>query len=86
MASKNIDVTSLQEKAVVLRREILQAVHQAGCGHPGGSLSAVEIMIALYFYKMNHRPQDPSWDFLIGRTPPTADSTPCPERPVEVMV
>jgi hypothetical protein len=31
-------------------------------------------------------PQDPSWDFLIGRTPPTADSTPCPERPVEVMV
>jgi transketolase len=33
----------------------------AGSGHPGGSLSAVEILCALYFRIMRHNPQDPAW-------------------------
>ena len=33
----------------------------AGGGHPGGSLSAVEILSALYFRIMRHKPQDPFW-------------------------
>lgn len=33
----------------------------AGSGHPGGSLSAADIVAALYFEVMNHRPQEPDW-------------------------
>ena len=56
------DVLSLKDKAFEFRKEILEMLNLAGSGHPGGSLSAVEIMIALYFYKMKHRPTDPKWD------------------------
>lgn len=33
----------------------------AGSGHPGGSLSSADIVTALYFQAMNHRPQEPKW-------------------------
>ena len=56
------DIQSLKQKAFEFRKEILETVNLAGSGHPGGSLSAVEIMIALYFYKMKHRPTDPKWE------------------------
>lgn len=59
---KKIDIPSLQSKAVQFRREILETLCAAGSGHPGGSLSAVEILISLYFYQMNHRPNDPAWE------------------------
>jgi len=36
-------------------------MHRAGTGHPGGSLSAVEILVALYFQAMRIRPEDPDW-------------------------
>ena len=62
MSTKNVDVNSLKDKALTIRREIIEAVNRAGCGHPGGSLSAVEIMIALYGYTMNHDPQNPQWE------------------------
>ncbi len=35
---------------------------EAGSGHPGGSLSAVEILVTLYFAVMEHNPEDPFWD------------------------
>jgi len=35
--------------------------HAAGSGHPGGSLSAVEILTALYFRVMTYRPDQPDW-------------------------
>jgi len=35
---------------------------EAGSGHPGGSLSCVEIMAVLYFQTMKHWPQEPLWD------------------------
>ncbi len=62
MAQKSVDVASLKEKAVVFRREILEVLNTAGSGHPGGSLSAVEIFISLYFYKMNYKASDPRWE------------------------
>jgi transketolase len=34
---------------------------EAGSGHPGGSLSCIDILTTLFFYKMNHRPEDPNW-------------------------
>ncbi len=45
-----------------MRREILETLEVAGSGHQGGSLSAVEIMLALYGYAMNHKPNDPKWE------------------------
>lgn len=62
MNNKTADINSLKEKAFHIRKEILEVLNRAGSGHPGGSLSAVEIFSSLYFYKMNHRPQDPQWE------------------------
>jgi len=44
-----------------LRRHILEMTTEASSGHPGGSLSAVEIVAALYFSKMRHDPKNPKW-------------------------
>ena len=62
MPSKPVDIHSLQQKALQFRREILETLNLAGSGHPGGSLSAVEILLSLYSYKMKHNPQDPHWE------------------------
>ncbi|MFO8143818.1 MAG: transketolase [Dehalococcoidales bacterium] len=44
-----------------LRRHIISMIGAAGSGHPGGSLSAVEIVTALYFGILRHKPQEPCW-------------------------
>ena len=44
-----------------LRQRIVSMIGKAGSGHPGGSLSAVEIVTVLYWRVMRHRPQDPQW-------------------------
>ena len=44
-----------------IRRHIIEMTAEAGSGHPGGSLSSVEIMTALYFRVMNHKPDQPDW-------------------------
>jgi transketolase len=36
-------------------------ITEAGSGHPGGSLSAVELLVGLYFSKLHHRPDQPGW-------------------------
>ncbi len=55
------DIVSLKEKASTLRIEILKMLTEAGSGHTGGSLSAADIVTALYFSKMRHDPKDPKW-------------------------
>ena len=62
MPSKPFDIESLKKKAILFRRDILETIEAAGSGHPGGSLSAVEIFLTLYGYQINHKPQDPHWD------------------------
>ncbi|HDO25197.1 MAG TPA: transketolase, partial [Nitrospirae bacterium] len=52
MSLKSTDIDSLIEKARHFRREILEMLTEAGSGHPGGSLSELEVLIALYYYKM----------------------------------
>ena len=67
-STKNVDIESFKKQAVQFRREILETLQIAGSGHPGGSLSAVEIMISLYGYKLKHNAQSPDWggrDYLI---------------------
>jgi len=44
-----------------LRVSILEMIAAAGSGHPGGSLSSVEIVTALYFAVMSYRADDPAW-------------------------
>jgi transketolase len=51
----------LREKAREIRIRTLTMLTKAASGHTGGSLSAVELITALYFYKMRHRPHDPAW-------------------------
>ena len=61
MADKQL-ADSLREQAKAVRKEVLTMIHTAGSGHPGGSLSAADIMTALYFHEMNIRPEEPRWD------------------------
>lgn len=55
-------ISRLREIARNTRKLILESLAEAGSGHPGGSLSAVEILVALYFYKMRHDPKNPKWE------------------------
>lgn len=55
-------IEDLKKIAVEIRKDILAITHAAGSGHPGGSLSAVEILLSLYETKMKHNPQKPLWD------------------------
>ncbi|MCK5795995.1 MAG: transketolase [Deltaproteobacteria bacterium] len=52
----------LAEKAPRYRVDIIEMLTEAGSGHPGGSLSAIDIISALYHGKLRHRPDDPSWE------------------------
>ena len=56
------DIGYLKERAREMRIEILKMLEKSGSGHTGGSLSAADIVAALYFYKMKHRPDNPDWD------------------------
>jgi len=51
----------LVQKARDIRRAIIQMTNAAGSGHPGGSLSAADIITALYFHIMRHDPGNPRW-------------------------
>lgn len=55
------DYGVLTQKAKEIRRSILSMVREAGSGHIGGSMSAVEIMLYLYLKHMKMRPYDPAW-------------------------
>jgi len=51
----------LKRKASEIRRTIVDMIHKAGSGHTGGSLSAADILVALYYEIMRHNPADPAW-------------------------
>ncbi|RKY40800.1 MAG: transketolase [Candidatus Makaraimicrobium thalassicum] len=55
------DIKELKRKAIALRRDILGMLEKAGSGHTGGSLSTVEILMSLYYSRMNVDPQNPDW-------------------------
>lgn len=58
---KHPDIKELKKTAIQIRKDILTMLEKAGSGHTGGSLSMVEILVALYYYKAKHRPKDPDW-------------------------
>ncbi len=49
-------LSELAERTRELRLDSLEMIHRRGAGHPGGALSAAEIMAALFFHKLQHRP------------------------------
>ena len=51
-------IKNLQDKATVIRRHVIRMLHSAGSGHPGGSLSCIDILAVLYFHVMNHNPNE----------------------------
>lgn len=58
---EKLSVEQLKAKAKLVRRHIVEMTGAAASGHPGGSLSATEMLVALYFNLMEHNPQDPQW-------------------------
>ena len=52
----------LQERARELRISVVKTLHHSQSGHTGGSLSAIDLVTALYFHKMRHNPAEPSWE------------------------
>ncbi|NMB20361.1 MAG: transketolase [Firmicutes bacterium] len=56
---KNRDLDYLSSKARAVREGIVRAIGTNNKGHLGGSMSSADVVTALYFYKMNHWPNDP---------------------------
>ena len=52
----------LQKIAVEIRKNILIGVHAAKAGHPGGSMSAADLLAYLYFEELNVDPKNPKWE------------------------
>lgn len=62
------NINELQEIAKVIRKDIVTMLTESASGHPGGSLSAVEILTTLYFNEMNinpEKPRDPERDRFV---------------------
>lgn len=62
------NMSNLNEICHTVRKDIVSTLVTAGCGHPGGSLSAVEIVTTLYFDKMHidpANPRDPNRDRFV---------------------
>ncbi|MBI2549563.1 transketolase [Candidatus Woesearchaeota archaeon] len=54
-------VAKLKTKAKMLRIASVKLVYQAGSGHPGGSLSAADIVAALFYHQMKYDAKNPDW-------------------------
>lgn len=62
------DIEQLKSITKDVRKDILSMIYNAGSGHPGGSLSATELMTVLFFNQLNHdsgNPSDPERDRFI---------------------
>jgi len=55
------EIERLEQMARQVREDIIEMLAEAGSGHSGGSLSACDVMVALYFSVMIHDPQNPQW-------------------------
>lgn len=52
----------LQTIACKVRMGIIESTHAAKCGHPGGSMSAADMITYLYFKELNVDPKNPGWE------------------------
>ena len=54
-------ILNLKHKAKELRKDIITMIYNAKSGHPGGSLSAIDMLVGLYYYKLKVDPRNPMW-------------------------
>src|SRR5579875_3170815 len=54
-------LSELNARALEMRRDILRMTHAAGSGHPGGSLSATDLVATLFFHELQIDPKNPTW-------------------------
>jgi len=59
---EDIIITELKLTANKVRKDIVRMITKAKSGHPGGSLSAADVVTALYFKVMRHNPENPKWE------------------------
>ncbi len=60
--TEKLSISQIEEKALLMRREIVRMIHKAASGHPGSSLSATDIIATLFFNELNHDPKNPEWE------------------------
>jgi len=60
--NRDIDEVTLRAIAREVRKDILKMTSEAQSGHPGGAMSAADIIVTLYYYKMRHNPENPKWE------------------------
>src|SRR3989304_4068148 len=60
MLSDN-EIKKLEEKANLIRQDIIKMLVEAGSGHSAGPLGMADIFTALYFHILNHDPAKPDW-------------------------
>ena len=56
------DENILKEIAKEVRKDVIRMTTEAGSGHPGGSLSETDLLVALFWGEMRHRPEDRYWE------------------------
>jgi transketolase len=59
--SRQETLAMLRRQARIIRQKVMTTLRAAGSGHVGGSLSAVDILTALYFHFMKVDPKNPGW-------------------------
>ena len=62
MVNITASISELEELARRCRIEIVKMVHRAQAGHPGGSLSEIDLIAALYSTSLRVRPDEPDWE------------------------
>src|SRR3989338_2311040 len=60
MAKREL-ILNLKHKEKDVRKEILTVIYNAQSGHPGGSLSAIDMLVGLYYYKLGIDSKNPMW-------------------------
>jgi len=60
--NRDIDEATLSVIAREVRKDILKMTSAVNSGHPGGAMSATDIIVTLYYYKMRHNPEEPEWE------------------------
>jgi transketolase len=61
-SAPDLSVQELERTAGLIRCDIIEMITEAGSGHPGGSLSAADIVTALYFRILRIHPSNPQWE------------------------
>jgi transketolase len=56
-----LTIKQLEQKAEIIREDIITMLEEAGSGHSAGPLGLADIFAALYFDILNHDPQNPAW-------------------------